>query len=162
MQTRMARKLDNGNYLVPHLLAFAVKEYTPSGEVVHTIRTDLEELGGKKVDNWPFTAIRLPDGNTLVGLTHGDKVAEFDKDGKVVWSVSNDDLPGKPIHDACGVQRLPDGNTVIACYAAKSGIKIFEVNRAKQIVWSWSGSQNVHHFQILTTDGKPVPGKPLK
>ena len=26
MQTRMARKLANGNYLVPHLLAFAVKE----------------------------------------------------------------------------------------------------------------------------------------
>lgn len=162
MQTRMARKLDNGNYLVPHLLAFAVKEYTPKGEVVHTIRTDLEELGGKKADNWPFTAIRLPDGNTLVGLTHGDKVAEFDKDGKVVWSVSNDDLPGKPIHDACGVQRLPDGNTVIACYAAKDGIKIFEVDRQKQIVWSWSGPQNVHHFQILTTDGKPVTGKPLK
>ena len=26
MQTRMARKLPNGNYLVPHLLAFAIKE----------------------------------------------------------------------------------------------------------------------------------------
>ena len=30
MQTRMARKLPNGNYLVPHLLAFAIKEYDPS------------------------------------------------------------------------------------------------------------------------------------
>ncbi len=33
MQTRMARKLPNGNYLVPHLLAFKVKEYTSSGTV---------------------------------------------------------------------------------------------------------------------------------
>ncbi len=29
MQTRMARQLRNGNYLVPHLLAFALKEYSP-------------------------------------------------------------------------------------------------------------------------------------
>ncbi len=32
MQTRMARKLPNDNYLVPHLLAFKVKEYTPDGK----------------------------------------------------------------------------------------------------------------------------------
>ncbi|NQZ57809.1 MAG: hypothetical protein HRT88_10155, partial [Lentisphaeraceae bacterium] len=45
MQTRMARKLPNGNYLVPHLLAFAVKEYDPSGKIDKTLRTDLKELG---------------------------------------------------------------------------------------------------------------------
>ena len=84
MQTRMARKLANGNYLVPHLLAFAVKEYTPSGEVVNTFMTDLEELGGREAENWPFTAIRLANGNTLVNLTHGNKTVEMDPKGK--WS----------------------------------------------------------------------------
>ncbi|HAB16198.1 MAG TPA: hypothetical protein DCE44_07095, partial [Verrucomicrobiales bacterium] len=39
MQTRMARQLKNGNYLVPHLLAFAVKEYSPAGQVVSVLRT---------------------------------------------------------------------------------------------------------------------------
>ena len=38
MQTRMARKLPNGNYLVPHLLGFAVKEYDAKGKIVRTIR----------------------------------------------------------------------------------------------------------------------------
>ncbi|GIT38773.1 MAG: hypothetical protein Ct9H300mP7_6940 [Verrucomicrobiota bacterium] len=38
MQTRMARKLPNGNYLVPHLLAFKVKEYKPDGTVVNEIK----------------------------------------------------------------------------------------------------------------------------
>ncbi|MCH8860264.1 MAG: hypothetical protein IH843_03860, partial [Thaumarchaeota archaeon] len=33
-----------------------------------TIKTDLEELGGRKAENWPFTAIRLANGNTLVNL----------------------------------------------------------------------------------------------
>ena len=85
LQTRMARKLPSGNYLVPHLLAFKVKEYTPQGEVVREWKTDLPQLGGRNAENWPFTAIRFADGNTLVSLTHGNKMVEFDPQGKVVW-----------------------------------------------------------------------------
>ena len=112
MQTRMARKLKSGNYLVPHLLAFKVKEYTAKGEVVQEIPTDLEDLGGRRAENWPFTAIRLENGNTLVNLTHGNKTVELDAKGRVVWKVSNDDFPEKPFADPCGGQRLPNGNTV--------------------------------------------------
>ena len=122
LQTRMARKLANGNYLVPHLLAFKVKEYTPRGEVVREWKTDLPELGGRAAENWPFTAIRLASGNTLVSLTHGNKVVELNTQGEVAWSVSNDDVEGKPFDDACGCQRLPNGNTVIASYHAAKGI----------------------------------------
>ena len=80
MQTRMARKLPNGNYIVPHLLAFAVKEYKPNGSVVRTIKTDLTELGGRKQRNWPFTAIHLKGGNLLVNLTNGNKTVEFESE----------------------------------------------------------------------------------
>ncbi len=119
MQTRMARKLPSGNYLAPHLLAFKVKEYTPKGEVVKEFATDLEELGGRAAENWPFTAIRLDNGNTLISLTHGNKIIEVDPDGKIVWKVTNDDLPDAPFADPCGAQRLANGNTVIASYGAK-------------------------------------------
>lgn len=156
MQTRMARKLDNGNYLVPHLLAFAVKEYTPQGDVVQIFRTDLPELGGREAENWPFTAIRLENGNTLINLTHGNKVIEVDAEGTIIWQVSNDDFDGSPIDDACGGQRLPNGNTVIASYHAKEGVKLFEVTNDKKIVWSYHGPYRVHHFQILTTNGRPI------
>jgi hypothetical protein len=83
MQTRMARKLRNGNYLVPHLLAFAIKEYNGQGEVVKIFKTDISELGGREAENWPFTAIRLKNGNTLVTLTHGNKVVELDSNGNI-------------------------------------------------------------------------------
>jgi len=162
MQTRMARKLTNGNYLVPHLLAFAVKEYSPAGEVVQTFPTDLPELGGREAENWPFTAIRLENGNTVINLTHGNKTIEVDEEGKVIWKIGNDDVEGTPFQDPCGAQRLPNGNTVIASYAAQEGIKLFEVTREKEIVWSYSGEHRVHHFQILTTNGEPLIGKPLK
>lgn len=161
MQTRMARKLPNGNYLVPHLLAFAVKEYTPTGQVVNTFKTDLPELGGREAENWPFTAIRLKNGNTVINLTHGNKTIELDKKGNVIWKVSNEDFEDNPFKDPCGAQRLSNGNTVIASYAAQDGIKLFEVNRKKEMVWSYSGYR-VHHFQILTTNGKRVKGTPMK
>jgi hypothetical protein len=161
MQTRMARKLPNGNYLVPHLLAFAVKEYKLNGEVVKVFRSDIPELGGREQENWPFTAIRLKNGNTLVTLTHGNKVVEFDPGGKVVWKISNDDLSDKPFSDPCGAQRLSNGNTVIASYGASEGIKLFEVTRDKKLVWSYS-KYRVHEFQVLTTNGRPLTGDLLK
>lgn len=162
MQTRMARKLSNGNYLVPHLLAFAVREYTLAGEVVKTFRTDLPELGGREAENWPFTAIRLENGNTVINLTHGNKTVEMDEAGNVVWKVSNEDFEGQPFQDPCGAQRLPNGNTVIASYGAKEGIKLFEVNREKEMVWKYDGKYRVHHFQILTTNGKELSRDVLK
>ncbi len=144
LQTRMSRKLANGNYLVPQLLDRVVREYDPAGKVVWEAKTP----------HMPFTAIRLPDGNTLVGCTLGDFVVELDPAGKEVWRLSNDDLPGRPINDACGVQRLPNGNTVVTSHHATAGqVKLTEVTRAKAIVWSHTDARKsgVHHFQILDT-----------
>jgi hypothetical protein len=156
MQTRMLRVLPNGNYLAPHLLDFAVKEYDPdTGKVLRSFATD--ERGRQKRD-WPFTAIRLQDGNTLIGCTNGNRVIEVDEKGKIVWSVTNDDLEEPLFDDACGVQRLPNGNTVVTSYHAKGDrVKLFELTRDKKVVWRYSGmNAGFHHFQILTTNGKPL------
>ena len=163
MQTRMARQLRSGNYLVPHLLAFAIKEYSPDGKIVHVFQTDFDELGGRKAENWPFTAIRLDNGNTVASLTHGNKVVELDPRGEIVWKVTNDDVNGL-FKDTCGSQRLANGNTVIGSHGANNGISMVEVTAGKKIVWSSDHplAASVHHFQILTTNGKAEPGLPLK
>jgi outer membrane protein assembly factor BamB len=154
LQTRMTRKLASGNYLVPQLLDRVVREYDPKGKVVWEAKTP----------HMPFTAIRLPDGNTLIGCTLGNLVIEVDKDGKEVWRVTNDDLPNKPINDACGVQRLDNGNTVITSHHATAGqVKLLEVTREKKVVWTYTNDRKsgIHHFQIL--DAKGQPGKnPLR
>ncbi|MDR3637141.1 MAG: hypothetical protein P4L84_25280 [Isosphaeraceae bacterium] len=155
LQTRMTRKLSNGSYLVPQLLDRVVREYTPAGAVVWEVNTP----------NMPFTAIRLENGNTLIGCTLGNLVIEVDPAGKTVWSVTNDDLPGKPINDACGVQRLPNGNTVITSHhAQKDEVKLTEITRAKEVVWTHRDptTPGIHHFQILDTNGTPVAGTPLR
>ena len=156
MQTRMLRVLPNGNYIAPHLLDFAVKEYEPgTGKVVRSFPTD--DSGRDKRD-WPFTAIRLKDGNTLIGCTNGNRIIEVDGDGKIVWSVTNEDIGENLFDDACGVQRLPNGNTVVASYHASGDrVKLFEITRDKKVVWRYSGmNAGFHHFQILTTNGKPL------
>jgi hypothetical protein len=124
------------------------------------LATDGAELGGRAAENWPFTAIRLANGNTLVNLTHGNKTVEFDSEGRVVWQASNEDVAGKPFADPCGGQRLPNGNTIIASYGARADegvIKVFELNRDKQIVWKYTGPHRAHEVQVLTTNGIPIP-----
>lgn len=155
LQTRMARKLKNGNYLVPQLLDKVVREYQPDGKVVWEVATP----------HWPFTAIRLDDGHTLINCTLGNLSIEVDAAGKTVWQVSNDDFPSKPFDDACGAQRLPNGNTVITAYHSGPGkVRLFEVTRDKQIVWTHISDRKagIHHFQILDTNGKPIEGRPLR
>jgi hypothetical protein len=158
LQTRMARKLPNGNYLVPHLLALKIKEYSPTGKVVNIMATDLPELGGQEAENWPFTAIRLASGNTLVNLTHGNKTAEFASDGTVAWVCNNDDVDGR-FSDPCGGQRLANGNTVICSYGQKEPekVKLFEVNRKKQVVWEFFHPDvKAHEVHVFATNGKPI------
>lgn len=162
MQTRMLRELPSGNYLAPHLLDFAVKEYNPeTGEVLNAFATD--DRGREKRD-WPFTAIRLKNHNTLIACTNGNRIIEVDEEGKIVWSVTNDDI-GQPLFDdACGAQRLPNGNTVIASYHAKGdSVKLFEITREKEVVWKHTGmTAGFHHFQILTTNGEAIERNTMK
>ena len=152
----MTRKLPNGNYLVPQLLDKVVCEYTPQGKIVWEAHTP----------NWPFTAIRLAEGHTLITCTHGDLVIEVDKEGKTVWQITNADLPNAPIHDACGAQRLPNGNTVFTSYGANgpTDIKLLEVTPDKKIVWTLYTGQphGIHEFQILDAQGKPLKERPLR
>lgn len=154
MQQRMSRKTERG-YLVPHLLDRVIREYGPDGATLWEVKTP-----DAPKECWPFTAIRLPDGNVLASLTHGNRVAEFDPDGKVAWMLTNDDLPEPLLKDPCGVQRLPNGNTMICSYGAggKDEVKLLEVTREKKVAWTWKSGKpgGIHHVQILDVDGPPL------
>ena len=95
-------------------------------------------------------------------------MVDFDANGKVVWQLTNDGLPGPWLQDPCGGQVLPNGNFVIASYAGgrkdSRAPKLFEVNRDKKVVWTYSDGQKVgiHHFQILATNGIELSGPAIK
>lgn len=168
MQTRMARKLSDGTFLAPHLLDFAVFHYDSTGKVLGKLDTTVAGDPDHKIHTWPFTAIRHDAGRTLVCCTHGNRVVDFNAEGKIVWTLTNDDLPGDWLQDPCGAQVLPNGNIVITSYAAghadPRAPKLFEVTPAKKVVWKYSDGKKagIHHFQIVSSNGKQGDAPAMK
>ena len=151
MQSRMARKLPNGHYLVPQ--EKTVREYDAAGKVVWERKSP-----ESKLDNRSFCALRNAAGHTLISLTVANHVIEVDEAGKIVWELRDGDLPGVPVNRTTALAWLPNGNIVFSNYAARAPQpKLVEITRAKQIVWSYSDASNqgVHEFQLLDADGKP-------
>jgi outer membrane protein assembly factor BamB len=91
--TRLARKLDNGHYLVAHEADGFVREYDDSGKVVWEYEVPLfgqEPKGGhghEAFGNQLFCALRLPSGNTLIATGNGHSVLEVTPEKKIVWTL---------------------------------------------------------------------------
>jgi hypothetical protein len=149
--TRLVRKLANGDYLVSHEGEQRVARYTPSGEVVWNFEVPLfgkepakghgpEAYGAKT-----FSAIVLKNGNYLISTGNGHSVLEVTPAKDIVWGVSQNEIPGVTLAWVTTLQELPNGNFVIGnCHAGPDNPQIIEINRAKELVWSW---KNVSDFQ---------------
>lgn len=147
--TRLARKLDNGHYLVSHENDGAVREYDPTGKVVWEYEIplfDRKPAGGHGPDsfgNKTFSCLRLPDGNTLIATGNGHSVLEVTPDKKIVWSVHQKDLPGITLAWVTTLQVLPSGNIVIGnCHAGPDNPQIIEITRDKKVVWTLNDQKN--------------------
>jgi hypothetical protein len=156
---RNARRLENGNYLVTLYSEQVVREYDSNGKVVR----DIPAVGG------PHSAIRLHNGNTLIACGDrpgGSRVFEVDKDGKTVWEVTSADLPGISLKFMTGLQRLPNGNTVITNWLGHGQFgkapHIIEVTRDKKVVWTFADHQTmktVSSIQLLDVPGDVTKGE---
>jgi outer membrane protein assembly factor BamB len=103
------------------------------------------DTAGKKVwqqqvGTQPWACLGLANGHRLVGSFNDRTVVEFDDRGEEVWRVG--ELPGGPT----SIQRLDNGNTLIAC---TEGAQIVEIDAAKKTVWRAS------------LDGRPVDARRL-
>ena len=156
---RNARKLSNGNYLVAHYGGKKVVEYDSKGKAVREIPAP----GG------PHSVIRLPNGNTLIACGDRDtkgKILEIDPAGKTVWKLDQDELPGTPLYFMTGLQRLPNGNTVLTNWLghgkARKSAHVIEVTRDKEIVWTFQEFDAIKtgsSIQLLDVPGNPIKGE---
>lgn len=154
LQSRMARKLPDGHYLVPQ--DRTVREYDAAGKVVWERKSP-----ESKSDNRSFCCLRNSAGHTLISLTVANHVIEVDAAGQVVWELRDGDLPGIRINRATALAWLPNGNIVFSNYAARAPQpKLVEITRAKQVVWTYvdATKEGVHEFELLDDAGKPLPG----
>ena len=146
-QFRFARQTSAGTYLVPFTAEGAVREYDGAGQVLREFPRQPS----------PVAALRLPDGHTLISA--GGAVTEYDRDNQTVWRIDGDWLPDIRLGTLAGLQRLPNGNTIVCNWNTRdqgeqSGAHVFEVTPDKRVVWQITGQTvgQVAHCQVLTPD----------
>ena len=161
--TRLARKLDNGHYLVCHEADGMVREYDSAGKVVWEYEVplfDRKPAGGHGPEAWGnslFGAVRLANGNTLVATGNGHSVLEVTPAKEVVWHLKQDDLPGVKLAWVTTLQVQPNGNIVLGnCHAGEQNPQVVEVTRDKKVVWQFKDFQTFGDAMSnsVTLDGK--------
>jgi outer membrane protein assembly factor BamB len=164
--TRLVRKLANGDYLVCQEGEGAVREYDSNGKVVWNYEVpffDQKPRGGHGPEAWgnqAFAALRLKNGNTLISTGNGHGVLEVTPEKKIVWQLTQKELPNIQLAWVTTLEVLPSGHYVIGnCHAGKGQPLLLEIDPAtKKVVWTfdqfdrWGNS--VSNTQLLDDAGK--------
>lgn len=163
--TRLVRKLDNGHYLACHEGDGVVREYDPTGKVVWSYKLDLAgrpaQDGHDGHGTHVFSAIRLKNGDTLIGGGDNNRVIEVNPEGKTVWSVEYNELPGIRLYWITTLQQLPNGHLIIGnTHAGPDNPQLIEITHDKKVVWTL---KDMTHFgndlcasQVLDVKGKVI------
>jgi len=153
--TRNARKTAAGTYLVAHEKDGVIREYDADGKVIWEFDVPLFDKpkkgghGPEAFGDQAYSAVRLANGNTLVGTGNGHSVLEVTPEKEVVWKIEQHDLPDITLAWVTQVSRLSNGNTLlINCHAGPDNPQIIEVTPEKQVVWT---------FKDFTTFGNSLP-----
>ncbi|WP_146602427.1 hypothetical protein [Novipirellula aureliae] len=148
---RNVRKTQGGTYLA------ACMHYE------HAVEWDKDGNLLREFPDCHYAAIRLANGDTLVSGKKG--VLQYDANQNLVWAVTAEDFArlNLKIGMICGLQRLPNGNTIIS--NVKHGnltttgdtYKVIELTPAKELVW-WVddplfADMNLGSVQVLDVNG---------
>jgi hypothetical protein len=143
IQFRRVRMTPTGTFVAGHLDDKKVVEYDGDGKAIWTYPI-LRPWGLQRLDN----------GNTLISCYTEDvhtQVIEVTPAGEVVWRFDQSDVADYKCYQFQGVKRLANGNTVICNWCAgdvkdtaqwPGTVQVFEVTRAKKIVWALSAWQS--------------------
>jgi hypothetical protein len=113
---RMARRLENGNVLAACPQHGEVVEIRPRGKSGGDVVWFLGEV------HYPFDAVRLPGGTTVVAEHYGGRVAEYDAQRKVLRSFE--------IQTPQALERLENGNLLVT-----TSREVVELDPAWKPVW---------------------------
>ncbi len=165
--TRLARKLRTGNYLVAHEGDGIVREYDAKGGTVWEFEVPMfgkQPKGGHGPEgfgNSVFSAYRLANGNTLVATGNGHSVLEVTPQKEIVWTLEQNDLPGITLAWVTTLQPLSNGNLIIGnCHAGEQNPQLIEVTRDKKVIWTFRDFKIFGNATpvatVLGEDGKPL------
>lgn len=146
-QFRLARKTDAGTYLVAYGSDAVARELDAQGKVLRSFVPPPRKNAGVN------GAFRLPGGNTLVTGGYGAEAYEFDPQGKIVWTLTQADLPAAfELHYLGTAQRLVNGNTLFSNFQGEPAV--FEVDKDKKLVWQYHNAKIGPISAAMVVEGK--------
>lgn len=123
---RMPRKVKDG-YLVVQPGLRQILRLDPNGEPVCRYHTHEDTFGVVELDN----------GHLVYTCMKG--AFELDREGREVWSLTDEDVPDIHIRWLLGIQLRANGNLVLCNWLGHGhhgeGVPFFEVMRDKRVVW---------------------------
>lgn len=163
LRFRMVRKTRDSTYLIAARGENNVYELSKTGAVLRKISCDT--LKKKLGINWDgvHSALKLDNGNILIGGGYNSVFIELDNKDSAVWKLSAADIPEIGFNFAAAGQLLPGGTFVFAAYT--STYKLVEITRSKKVLWKQQNSAigNPTHAYIIDcwgTSGTPVCDPP--
>lgn len=148
-QFRRFRMTANGTFLVPYLSLNRVVEYDRDFRVIFDYPIDK-----------PWAAVKLKNGNYLMGDEAHGLVREVTPGRCTVWELSLTELPEEcRLYDFQSFVRLENGNTIL-CSRGNGGLspQMVEVTTDKKVVWvlnDWRELGPCTAAQIFSESGDP-------
>lgn len=158
-QFRQVRKTPWGTYLVGTMKTSKILELNKKGNIIREIL----------IKGQAFVGVPLPNKNILIACGEGQCIVEVNQQNEIVWELKDEDIPQVPFRFIAGMQRLPNGNTVI-CNWGGHGHKgeqaqILEVSKDKKLIATVFNHELLKEpsaIQILDVKGKPEKGMLMK
>jgi hypothetical protein len=140
---RHLHRLPNGNVLAALEGEGAAREFDAAGKTVWEYKgvTHIHE------------AIRLPNGNTLIGGGESKMVLEVTPGGQIAWQFGEQDGPTLGLAWIASVQVLKNGDLLVCNWVGGDGgpgVHAFQVTRDKKVVWKLDDHQTIKSATTVT------------
>lgn len=130
---RMVRKTYDSTYLLAAEGECNVYELSKTGAVIRKISGDTMKIKYGVTWGAVHSALKLANGNILIGGGYNSPFIEVDKKDSVVWKLSAADIPEIGLNYTAAGQILPGGTFVFSTYT--STYKLVEVTHSKKVLW---------------------------
>lgn len=143
-QVRCIHRLADGHILACDEGEGVVREYDQTGKVIW----EYSKVGDV------FEALRFPSGNTLIACGTQKRVIEVTPDGKIVWELTEKDVPELDLAWITSLQILKNGHIAVANFLRGhegKGAHAFEVthDKDKRIVWTFADHKLVKSLTMI-------------
>ena len=137
-QFRQVSKNKKGNYLIPVFATSDVREVSPQGKLIKTV----------KVPGNPFSTVTLRNGNLLVACGDAHQYIELDYEKEtIVRVVEEKQIEGAPLSFVAELFPVDGGGLFICNWQghnreqAEGTPKLIEVDKNGKMIWSLTGYQ---------------------